>query len=1548
MTDAPKSRSEKSIEEIYQKKTPLEHILCRPDTYVGSTEQQYDRVWVFDRKAKKMAFKDIEYVPGLYKIFDEILVNAADNFVRDPENMDTIDVKIDQAEGMIKVHNNGQGIPVQMHKEHQVYVPTLLFGELLTSDNYDDTEKKVTGGRNGYGAKLTNIFSKKFILETADSKRGLKFKQTWENNMSVKTEPEIEPYSGKDYTCVTFWPDLPRFNMEKLDDDIVDFMTKRVYDIAGTSQRGKKEGIKVFLNDARIKNLAGTKVKDFGDYVGLYLRSNDMKIHEIANDRWEFCISISEVGFNQVSFVNSICTNKGGTHVSHVADQVIAAILEKVNAKNKGGMEVKPFHVRNHLWIFVNCLIENPAFDSQTKDTLTTKQGKFGSRCEVSADVIQRVLKSGIVDTVLHWAKSKQELDMKKKLKATTVQTRCLGIPKLEDANDAGTKNGKLCTLILTEGDSAKSLAVAGLSVVGRNRYGVFPLKGKLLNVRDASYKSVTSNAEITNLLKILGLDMKKKYLNGPGDELRYGSIMIMADQDLDGSHIKGLLVNLFQTWWPHLFQAEGFLRVFATPIVKVQKAGSVQQFFTLQQYHQWADANNTKGWKTKYYKGLGTSTAAEAKDYFRKMQRHAVTFQYTGADCDEAIDLAFNKKRTDDRKGWINNANDEDFVDFADNTLSYTDFVAKELVHFSKYDVHRSIPSMVDGFKPTQRKVLFASFKRKMTSDVKVAQLVGYASEQTSYHHGEASLESTIVGMAQDFVGSNNINLLFPSGQFGTRAMGGKDSASSRYIYTRLNKGTRSIFHPSDDAVLKYLDDEGMSIEPEYYVPVLPMILVNGGDGIGTGWSCTVPNYNPRDILANLRRLLQGQELEPMHPWYSGFTGGITASTKGYEVSGRIEKTDDETIEITELPIRVWTQDYKEFLQQMLPTEMKPADEGAKKKCEAGAEGDGAAEAPAAEEECEIKIEDLREYHTENTVHFVITLTPEMMDRAEQEGLEKVFRIRKPGAATSNMVLFDGEGRVTKYMTPEEILWDFAAVRMDFYHKRKKMMCEKLLREKATLDNKTRFILMILNNELKLNGRKKKELVADLRKHSFPTSQAIAKLTMDAMEVDVNAEDEEPEEEDGEEETAGGAGYNYLLGMPLWSLTHEKVEAMKKQLAEKTAEYEELLKITTEVMWWNDLAEVEKTMDSLDATKAKAATKSAKLMEKARRKMRAENADLARKEAAKKAKEAQEAAEDEAMAQGADAERLTSVEERQKIQYFSQSFEKWLRAKVIAVAEDGQFMIDLKEGDWFTQDELTMEGSKFKGIPKVKPVQRDEFGKPISEEEAKAKANAEAVPVEEIEEESEAEEAEEEEEEKKGKKNAGAAKAQAAPAVVPELKPFVARPRPEDRFTYRSKLKAKEEKKQKGPSMWTQAFAAEKEAREAKREKVESQAEVRARRMAEREAAKAAREAAKLEEEARAADAPMEPAEAPKDEPKEKPEPEEPKAKKKRAEPTNDENADANCEDGRKKAKTADGPKKAKAAPSAVEVKTAAAKAKRTGDAKSKEEGAKRVRGIR
>lgn len=483
-----------------------------------------------------------------------------------------------------------------MHAEQKVYIPELIFGHLLTSSNYDDDEKKVVGGRNGYGAKLANIFSTRFTIETADGSRGLKYSQTFTGNMGVKGEPVITSHSGPDFTCITFTPDLARFGMATLDEQTVALLCRRAVDMAGVLGKG----VAVFLNGSRIP------VSSFPEYVALYegLGDGDVgpvtalgaapspptRIWERVNERWEVCLSLTEGIFSQVSFVNAICTSKGGQHVNYLADQIATAVAEAANKKNKGsGVEIKPMHVRGYMQLFVNCLIENPAFDSQTKDTLTTRPKDFGSTAELSPAFMKKVLASGIVERVQNWAKFKATTELQKAAGGKK-PARFVPIPKLDDANFAGhpSKAGD-CTLILTEGDSAKSLAVAGMSVVGRDYFGVFPLRGKLLNVREASHKQIMNNAEIQALVTILGLQYGKVYDSAKG--LRYGHLMIMADQDHDGSHIKGLVLNLLHCFWPSLLALDGFLQQFITPIVKAVPSARSREpisFFTLPQYSEW------------------------------------------------------------------------------------------------------------------------------------------------------------------------------------------------------------------------------------------------------------------------------------------------------------------------------------------------------------------------------------------------------------------------------------------------------------------------------------------------------------------------------------------------------------------------------------------------------------------------------------------------------------------------------------------------------------------------------------------------------------------------------------------------------------------------------------------------------------------------------------------------------------------------------------------------------------------------------------------------
>ncbi|CAG5908755.1 unnamed protein product [Menidia menidia] len=1158
---AKKDPNRLSVERIYQKKTQLEHILLRPDSYIGSVEPVTQQMWVYD-DIVGLNCRDVSFVPGLYKIFDEILVNASDNKQRD-KSMSCIKVSIDVENNTISVWNNGKGIPVVEHKVEKVYVPALIFGQLLTSSNYDDDEKKVTGGRNGYGAKLCNIFSTKFTVETACKESKRFFKQTWYDNMGRTGDPSIRPFDGEEYTCITFRPDLSKFKMSILDRDTVALMTRRAYDIAGSTK-----GVKVFFNGKRLP------VTGFRSYVDMYVKDKVDElggpltvIHETANERWEVCLTMSEKGFQQVSFVNSIATTKGGRHVDYVADQVVGKLIEVVKKKNKAGVVVKPFQVKNHMWLFVNCLIENPTFDSQTKENMTLQQKSFGSTCPLSEKFIKQATSCGIVESIMNWVKFKAQAQLNKKCSAVK-HTKIKGVPKLDDANDAGGKNSIGCTLILTEGDSAKTLAVSGLGVVGRDRYGVFPLRGKMLNVREASHKQIMENAEINNIIKILGLQYKKNYSDPESlKSLRYGKIMIMTDQDQDGSHIKGLLINFIHHNWPSLLR-HNFLEEFITPIIKASFKKTQMSFYSIPEFDAWKNSQpNHKSWKIKYYKGLGTSTSQEAKEYFSDMQRHRIPFKYSGPADDEAITLAFSKKKVEERKEWLTNFMvnrrqrrelnlPEDYL-YGQSTksLSYNDFVNKELVLFSNSDNERSIPCLVDGLKPGQRKVMFCCFKRNDKREVKVAQLAGSVAEMSAYHHGEVSLMMTIIGLAQNFVGSNNLNLLQPLGQFGTRLHGGKDSASPRYIFTMLSPVARLLFPPVDDNLLKYNFDDNQRVEPEWYIPIIPTVLVNGAEGIGTGWASKIPNYDIREIINNIHRLLDGEEPLPMLPNYKGFRGTIDQLMDNqYLNSGEVAIIDSTTIEISELPVKSWTQAYKEnVLEPML---------------------NGTEKVPPL-------ISDYKEYHTDTTVRFVVKMTPEKLREAEAAGLHKVFKLQSPLTCNS-MVLFDHVGSLKKYESVQDILKDFYELRMKYYVLRKDWLVGMLGAESAKLSNQARFILEKIQGTLVIENKPKKELIRMLQQMGYDSDPV--KAWKQAQEKNEEEMEDEEEEEKADKDDANGPDYNYLLSMPMWFLTKEKKEELCKQRDAKLTELSTLKKKSPCDLWKEDLAAFSEELERFEA----------------------------------------------------------------------------------------------------------------------------------------------------------------------------------------------------------------------------------------------------------------------------------------------------------------------------------------------------------------------------
>jgi len=1148
------TKEENGLAQQYQRKTDKQHILDNPDTYIGSIENIDAEMWVFDEETQKIVLKTIEYVPGLYKLFDEGIVNCRDHVIRmmqsprlDKKFVSYIDVTIDPITGNIVMENDGNGIDVAKHPEYDVWIPEMIFGQLRTSTNYNKDEKRIVGGKNGFGFKLVLIWSTYGKIETIDHIRGLKYVQEFHSNLDTISPPIITKCaSSKPYTRVTFKPDYRRlgYPTDGLSPDMMALLKKRVYDIGAVTDHSIKK-IKVNYNDAICP------VKNFQQYIDLYVGAKDVtkRVYESTDERWEYAVALSPTHeFVQISFVNGIATFKGGKHVEYITGQITRKLCDYIEKKKK--VKVNPNSIKEQLILFLRCDIENPSFDSQTKDYMNTPVGKFGSSCVVSDAFIEKVAKMGVMDLACSLTEAKENRLAKK---TDGVKTKsCRGIANFVDANLSGTAESGKCTLILCEGLSALSGIVSGLSSEDRNIIGIYPLKGKLLNVRGEAIKKISENKEIADIKKILGLETGKEYKNmaDVNTHLRYGKIMFMTDQDLDGSHIKGLCINLFHSEWASLVRIPGFLSFMNTPILRAKKGQQTMLFYHDGEYETWKNTlgdRGIQGWTIKYFKGLGTSTAPEFKEYFAN--KKMVDFVYDQSTSDDVIDKIFNKKRPDERKQWLEQYDKHAYLDTSRPSVKYDEFVNRELIHFSNYDCARSIPNMVDGLKTSLRKILYCAFKRKLTSEIKVAQFSGYVSEHSCYHHGEASLNGAIVGMAQNYVGSNNINLLMPNGQFGTRLQNGDDSASERYIFTQLNTLTRAMFPEMDDAILTYLNDDGTLVEPEYYVPIIPFVLINGISGIGTGFSCNIPSYNPREIVAYLRNKLSNMGVdEPVFvPYYEGFIGKVTAiDTHKYIIRGCYEKIGEAKISITEIPVGTATMSYITFLEGLM---------------DGGVDKAGKKIAPS--------IKDFTSVCTEVIVDITVTFAKGRLAELEGNGangagddasisdtlingLEKLLKLTTTVSST-NMHLFNRECKLKKYTTVPEIIDEFYGIRIDTYAKRKEAQIAEMRRLLVKLSNRAKYILANLDGSIDLRRKSATQVMEMLEAKSF-----------DKIDGD----------------------FKYLVKMPMDSVTNENVANILKEKETTEAELATLIGTTLEQMWLHELDVFEKEYDVYKKTR--------------------------------------------------------------------------------------------------------------------------------------------------------------------------------------------------------------------------------------------------------------------------------------------------------------------------------------------------------------------------
>jgi DNA topoisomerase-2 len=1125
--------------------------------YIGDIENTVQTCYVRDPATDMIVSKEIKMCPGLLKIFDEVLINARDQVVRlqtreTPSKFPVKCISVSVTnDGIIEILNDGEGLPVVRNLDHDLWVPEMVFGHLRSSSNYG-SEKKIVGGLNGFGSKLAFIWSTESSVETVDNERGLKFKQSYGKNLESRGKPSVTKSKVKPYTRITFTPDYTRFGIDMsggLPEGIKSVLERRVYDLAAVTSK-----------DVKVKyNGTALPVKTFEQYVDQYIGSKTSapRVYE-SSDRWDVaaCLSPTEE-FSHVSFVNGIFTKSGGTHVSYITNQIARKLIAYIEAKKK--IKVKSSTIREQLMVFIRSDIVNPNFTSQTKDELTTPSSKFGSSFNLSDKFIEKLAKMGIMDTALSLTLVKSNLDVAKKTDGIK-KNKISGIPTLCDANFAGTDRSGECILILTEGLSAMAGVMSGLSREDRSRYGVYPLKGKVLNTRDLTTARVGSNKEITDLKRILGLESGKKYTpENVKTSLRYGKgIMIMTDADLDGSHIKGLLLNLFEDQWNSLSQVDGYISYMYTPILKATRGNVVKEFYDEADFREWVENVGEKevaNYKIKYYKGLGTSSAAEFKQYFENMK--TVTFEHSGEDSANAISMAFSKDRADDRKEWLQTYDRALGMDLSKPTVSFSEFVDRELIHFSKYDCDRSIPNTMDGLKTSQRKILYTAFKKNI-KDIKVAAFSGTTSLVAKYHHGEASLEGAIVGMAQNFVGSNNIPLLEPIGQFGTR-LASNDSASPRYIFTSLSKITRLLFPAADDKIASPPQfDDGDEIEPVFFCPTISVLACNGSSGIGTGFSCTILPHDPRQIVSYVIAKLNRTTPCKIEPFYNGFTGTcVDLSAPGkqskYLFKGTYALTgNSDEIIVTELPPGYWTNDFREYLDSLCDSNGKKLVGGK----------------PPLREFSDMSTDTRVEFTCKFQKGLLSKLMADTKDMSENpdeihtvDGVEKLLKLTTV-KHTSNMNAFNSEEKLTHYETIYDLVDDHFAKRLELYGIRKQKLIETLSHQLSVLSNKVKYIESTLNDTISLQKKSKDEI----------------RQMLDDQGFDVFDDDEERK---------------YLVKMSMDSVSTERVSQLVAEKEKKAAELEDVKSTSASDMWLKELHELQIALsDVVSDVKASEPTK--------------------------------------------------------------------------------------------------------------------------------------------------------------------------------------------------------------------------------------------------------------------------------------------------------------------------------------------------------------------
>ena len=587
-----------SVDKKFKKLDDISHVILRPGMYIGSIKPHTANKWIVEEG--KMTQREITYNPGFLKIFDEIVTNSVDESKREGSKLNTVKIDLDRKTNKVTICDNG-GIPVVKNTEHDEWIPEMVFSNLKAGSNFDDTEERSWAGTNGVGSTLTNIYSKEFNISTCDGKNS--FKQTFSNNMRERTQPVIKKAKAN-HTEISYITDLEKFGLTEIDDDHYKMIEKRIYDIAACNT-----GLKIYFNGELIN------INSFEDYIKLYTQEY---FHEFKKDKtWSLAIALSQNGFQQVSFANTTETYDGGTHVDYVMNQIIVSLREFFLKKHK--VDIKPSELKQHMFLFLDATVINPSFSSQTKEKLITEVKEFGTTFEVSPKLIQSILKSEIVNSILDWIQQKKNAEDSKLQRDLNKKLTKIKVEKLIDAKG---KDRWKYSIGLFEGDSAIS---AFRKYRTPETMGAFALKGKFVNVSEITNQKLVQNDEAVNLMASIGLK-----LGQPIDvkNLRYGRVLIFTDADMDGNAISALLINFFYKYWPDMFERKMIYKVETPIVVAIPKAKAKKKvlFYTQNEYNTWAEQNDLKQFEIKYKKGLAALVDDEYDDIINRPRLTLIT----------------------------------------------------------------------------------------------------------------------------------------------------------------------------------------------------------------------------------------------------------------------------------------------------------------------------------------------------------------------------------------------------------------------------------------------------------------------------------------------------------------------------------------------------------------------------------------------------------------------------------------------------------------------------------------------------------------------------------------------------------------------------------------------------------------------------------------------------------------------------------------------------------------------------------------------------------